>query len=131
MVKFYITLKIESVLGSQLLTLKLQFFKANLHNPYCELYTLFSSSFGDAVIILSIVAGLICLELLGSKNLFQTVNNGSIFYMFTFFTIIMCSTTNLLILFLSFEFIFLPTVYFAYTLGYTKKIDTASRMLIY
>jgi NADH:ubiquinone oxidoreductase subunit 4 (subunit M) len=127
----YITLKIEAILGNQLLTLKLNFFKNNSSLPYTELYTLFSSSFGDAIIILSIVVGLVCLELLGPKNLFQSTNNISIFYFFIFFTIIMCSTTNLLIMFISFEFMFLPTVYFAYTLGYTKKIDTASRMLIY
>ena len=131
MIKFYITLKIESVLGSQILTLKLNFFKQNANIPFIEMYTLFSSSFGDAILILCIIVGLVCLELLGPKNIFQSINNISIFFLFTFFVTIMISTTNLLIMFISFEFIFLPTIYFAYTLGYTKKIDSASKMLIY
>lgn len=41
----------------------------------------------------------------------------------------MVSTNNLLIMFISFEFIFLPTVYFAYTLGYVKKINKATIIL--
>jgi hypothetical protein len=131
LIKFYITLKIESILGDYILTLKLDFFKNNAHLPNVELYTLFSSSFGDGIILLSVFVGIICLELIGAKNVFHTINNVSVFLLFIFFTIIMCSTTNLLIMFISFEFMFLPTVYFAYTLGYTKKIDTASRTLIY
>ena len=131
LLKFYITLKVESVLGVHLLTLKLDFFKQNSHVPYIELYTLFSSSFGDAIIILCLIVGLICLELLGPKNLFNSVNNISIFFLFTIFVVILSSTTNLLIMFIGFEFIFLPTVYFAFSLGYTKKIDNASKMLIY
>ena len=131
LIKFYITLKIESILGDYLLTLKLDFFKTNAHLPNVELYTLFSSSFGDGVILLSVFVGIICLELIGAKNVFHTINNVSVFLLFIFFTIVMCSTTNLLVMFISFEFMFLPTVYFAYTLGYTKKIDAASRTLIY
>lgn len=131
LIKFYVTLKVESVLGDSLLDLKLDFFKQNANAPFAETYTLFSSSFGDAIIILCLIVGLVCLELLGPKNLFQSINNTSIFFLFTIFIVIMTSTTNLLILFISFEFIFLPTIYFAYTLGYTKKIDNASKMLIY
>lgn len=131
LIKFYITLKVESVLGSQLLTLKLNFFKQNSNISFFETHTLLSTSFGDAIVILCLIVGLVCLELLGPKNFFQSVNNLSIFFFFTFFIILMTSTANLLIMFISFEFIFLPTVYFAYTLGYTKKIDNASKMLIY
>lgn len=34
-------------------------------------------------------------------------------------------------MFMSFEFIFLPTMYFAYMLGYSKKIDKSSELLFY
>ena len=43
----------------------------------------------------------------------------------------MVSTNNLLVMFLSFEFLFLPTIYFAYKLGYVKKIDKGTKILFY
>jgi hypothetical protein len=129
--KMYITFKVESIFGMYLHDLQLAFFKNNSNLGYLEYFSILSTSFSDAILILSIVVGLVCLDLLGSKNLFRFVNNISIFFLFTFFVVTMVSTNNLLIMFLSFEFIFLPTVYFAYTLGYSKKIDMAARILFY
>jgi hypothetical protein len=129
--KMYITFKVESIFGMYLHDLQLAFFKNNSNLGYLEYFSILSTSFSDAILILSIVVGLVCLDLLGSKNLFKFVNNISIFFLFTFFVVTMVSTNNLLIMFLSFEFIFLPTVYFAYTLGYSKKIDMAARILFY
>ena len=129
--KFYISLKIECALGVDLLSLKLQFYNKNPNISSIETYMLFSSSFGDAIMVLCLIVGIICLDILGSKNLLNNINNISIFFLFTFFILIMSSTSNLLIMFISFEFIFLPTIYFAFSLGYTKKIDSSSKMLIY
>lgn len=128
--KMYVTFKVESVFGIYLYDVKINFFETNTIK-YLEHFSLLSSSFSDAILILSIVVGLVCLDLLGSKNLFKSINNVSIFFLFTLFVIIMVSTNNLLIMFISFEFIFLPTVYFAYTLGYSKKIDMAAKILFY
>jgi len=130
-VKFYYSLRLEQILGPHLLDLKLNFFCNNNQIPYLEYYAVFSSSFGDAVIILAIITGLICLELLGLKNIFKYINNINIFFIFLSFVIIMVSTSNILIMFLCFEFLFLPTMYFVHKLGYSKKIDNANEILFY
>jgi len=128
--KMYITFKVESIFGMYLYDIQVNFFQANKLG-YLEHFSILSSSFSDAILILSIVVGLVCLDLLGSKDLFKSINNVSIFFLFTLFVLIMVSTNNLLIMFISFEFIFLPTVYFAYSLGYSKKIDMAAKILFY
>lgn len=130
-IKFYFSLKLEQHLGPYLYEIKLNFFKENSTISFFEHFIVFSSSFSDAILILSFLTGLICLELLGLKNLFKNVNNISLFYIFNFFVVIMVTTNNLLIMFISFEFIFLPTMYFVYKLGYSKKIDKANEILFY
>lgn len=128
--KFYFNLKLEGRMGIDLLTIKVDFSTLNPGLGVHEHYCLFSTAFGDGIIMLCFSVGLICIELLGPKNFNQTMLNYNVFYIFLFFIIVMCTTTNLLLMFLSFEFTFIPTVYFAYNLGYTKKIDNASKMLI-
>lgn len=130
-IKFYFSLKLEQHLGPYLYEIKLNFFKENYTVNYFEHFIVFSSSFSDAILILSFLTGLICLELLGLKNLFKNINNISLFYMFNFFVVIMVTSNNLLIMFISFELIFLPTMYFVYKLGYSKKIDKANEILFY
>lgn len=130
-IKFYFSLKLEQTLGPYLYDLKYNFFKENAKFFYYEHFIIFSSSFSDAILILSFITGLICLELLGLKNLFKTINNISLFYIFNFFVVIMVSTSNILVMFLSFEFIFLPTMYFVYQLGYSKKIEKSNEILFY
>ena len=128
-IKFYLTLKLESIFGSQIYNATITFLKDN--PGYLEYFNILTSSFSDAVLLLSLLVGLFCLELLGSKNIFKSINNISIFYLFNLFVTFMVSSSNLLIIFISFEFIFLPTVYFAYMFGYSKKIDIAAEILIY
>lgn len=127
--KLYVALKIENILGPLFYPVKLMFYKENSNLGMLEHFATFSTAFSDAVILLSIIVGMICLDVLGLKNLLKTFSNLTFFFLFNFFVIIMVSTHNLLIMFLSFEFIFLPTVYFAYTLGYSKKIDKATQIL--
>lgn len=130
-IKFYFSLKLEQTLGPYLYDIKYQFFKENTNFFYFEHFIVFSSSFSDAILILSFITGLICLELLGLKNLFKNVNNISLFYIFNFFVVLMVSTSNILIMFISFEFIFLPTMYFVYKLGYSKKVEKSNEILFY
>jgi hypothetical protein len=130
-IKFYFSLKLEQTLGPYLYDIKYQFFKENTNLFYFEHFIVFSSSFSDAILILSFITGLICLELLGLKNLFKNVNNISLFYIFNFFVVLMVSTSNILIMFISFEFIFLPTMYFVYKLGYSKKVEKSNEILFY
>ena len=63
--------------------------------------------------------------------LFNNVYNISIFYIFNCFILIMVSTSNLLVMFLSFEFIFFPTIYYIYKMGYTRKVDKANEIIFY
>lgn len=127
--KLYLSLKLEQGFGPSLYDLKVNFFKENTNYFYSEYFINFSSAFSDSIILLSFITGLICLELLGFKNLFKYLNNISLFYMFNIFVIIMVSTNNVLIMFISFEFIFLPTMYFVYKMGYSKKIEKANKYL--
>lgn len=129
--KFYFSLKLEQHLGPYLYDIKLNFFLDSNINSQIEYFIVFSSSLSDAILILSFITGLICLELLASKNLFKNINNVSLFYFFNIFVTIMVSTNNILIMFISFELIFLPTMYFVYKLGYSNKIDKANSILFY
>lgn len=129
--KFVVALKVENVIGGNIYDLKLAFFKENNNLGYMEIFATVTTAFGDAVLLLALIIGLLCVDLLGSKNLLQNMSNMNVFYFFIFFVTTMVTTNNLLILFISFEFIFLPTVYFAYILGYSKKIDRATEILFY
>jgi len=127
--KFIFSLKLEQVIGLNVYALKYYFFLNNQFN--FQYYIIFNSSFSDAIILLSLITGLICLELLSFKNLFKNISNINIFFLFNIFVIIMVTTNNLLIMFLSFELIFFPTVYFVHKTGYSKKIDKATEILFY
>ncbi len=131
LVKFLLTLKLEQAIGPYLYDVKYLFYMENKNISDLEYYFIFSSSFSDAILLLSIITGIICLELLGYKNLFKHLNNISLFLIFNFFVTIMVSTNNLLIMFLCFEMIFLPTIYFVYILAYSKKSDKSGEYLLY
>lgn len=131
LIKFFLSLKLEQALGPYMYDIKFFFYVDNNNLNFVEHFIVFSSSFSDAILILSFITGIICLELLGFKNLFSSINNVSIFFLFNFFVTIMVSTNNLLVMFISFEFIFLPTMYFVYKLGYSKKIDKVNETLFY
>lgn len=131
MIKLYISLKFEKAVGTALLDIKLDFYKKNNNITSIEYCAVFSSSLSDAVTLLCLITGLVCLDLLGNKNLFKNFNNMMIFLLFNFFVIIMVTTPNLLLMFLAFECIFLPTVYFVFELGYMKKTEKAGIALFY
>ena len=130
LIKLYISLKLEKSIGISLYEIN-QYIFINKDNFYLKYVNVFSSSFSDAVLLLCFITGIVCLDILGSKNLLKNVNNLSIFYIFNIFVTIMVSSNNLLIMFLSFEFIFLPTLYFVFKTGYSKKIDKAGQILLY
>jgi len=128
-IKLYLSFTIEGILKSLILQEKLNFYKNNKDIQHLEHFVVFSSAFSDIIILLSVIIGLICLDILGPKNYFDNISNNGIFYLFNVFVIIMASTNNLLIMFICFECIFLPTVFFAYKFGYSKKIDKAALTL--
>ena len=87
--------------------------------------------FSDVIVLLSYFSGLFCMYLLGDRDFLKSIANVPYFCIFIVITNIMVYTENLLVMFLSFEFIFLPTIYFAYSLGYVKKSDKAAKILLY
>jgi hypothetical protein len=129
LLKIYLSFTIESIMKNFVLQEKLKFYKENKSIELLEHFAVFSSAFSDIIILLSVIIGLLCLDILGSKNYFKNINNNSIFYFFNLLVIIMASTNNLLLMFICFDFIFLPTVFFAYKFGYSKKIDKAAAIL--
>lgn len=99
-----------------------------LFTPIFELNT---SLLSDAVILLAFSSGLICLYLLGEKNLSGYMSNLSIFAIFLVAIIAMVYTTNLLVMFIGFECLFLPTLYFVYSHGYVQRADKTLKILLY
>lgn len=96
--------------------------------PVFELNT---SLLSDAVILLAFSSGLVCLYLLGEKNLSSYMSNLSIFAIFLVAIIAMVYTTNLLVMFIGFECLFLPTLYFVYSHGYVQRADKTLKILLY
>ncbi len=90
-----------------------------------------SSSLSDVIILLAFSSGLVCLYLLGEKNLAKYLSNISIFAIFLVAIIFMVYTTNLLVMFLGFECLFLPTLYFVYSHGYVQRVDKTMKILLY
>ena len=79
--------------------------------------------FSDAVVFLAIFLSLFCWVLLSERSLLENYFNLSYFTVFIFFTTNMVYSVNLLHMFLFFEFLFLPSLYFVYILGYSKRVD--------
>jgi hypothetical protein len=126
--KFYFSLILEKCYGPELLEEKIQFYENNKQVMF-DFFCIFSSSLGDAIYLLCVTTGIICLDLLGNKDFFKKINNINIFYIFTLMVIIMTGTNNLFIMFICFELLFLPTIYFVFDLGYMKKTEKAGLSL--
>lgn len=94
-------------------------------------FNLNNSILSDVVVLLAFSSGLVCLYLLGEKNLSKYLSNISIFAIFLVATIFMVYTTNLLVMFLGFEFLFLPTLYYVYSHGYVQRVDKTLKILLY
>jgi len=128
--KFYFSLVLEKLYGPSLLEDKIKFYENN-KNVVFDFFCVFSTSLGDAICLLCITTGIICLDLLGNKDFYKKINNTNIFYIFTLIVIIMTTSNNLLIMFISFELLFLPTIYFVFDLGYMKKTEKAGSSLFF
>ena len=100
------------------------------YSNYLSIFSFDNIGFSDSIVLLSIISGLVCIVLLGDKNIYANFSNITYFSFFMLATIFMVYTNNLLVLFLSFEFIFIPTIYFVYKLGYVKKTDKAVKYLL-
>lgn len=90
-----------------------------------------NSILSEVIILLAFSSGLVCIYLLGEKNLSGYLSNISIFSIFLVAIIFMVYTTNLLVMFLGFECLFVPTLYFVYSHGYVQRVDKALKILLY
>lgn len=89
------------------------------------------SLLSDVIILLAFSSGTVCIYLLGEKKLSKYISNLSFFSFFFVAIILMVYTMNLLVMFISFEFLFLPTLFFVYSHGYVQKTDKTLKMLLY
>lgn len=94
------------------------------------MFELNNSLLSDSIILLAFSSGLVCLYLLGEKNLSKHFSNLSIFSIFLVAIVAMVYTTNLLVMFIGFECLFLPTLYFVYTHGYVQRADKTLKILL-
>jgi NADH:ubiquinone oxidoreductase subunit 4 (subunit M) len=93
--------------------------------------TINGSILSDVVTLLALSSGLVCLYLLGDKNLVKHTSNLNIFSVFFLAILTMVYTSNLLVMFVSFEFLFLPTLYFVHSHGYVQRVDKTLKILLY
>ena len=90
-----------------------------------------SSILSDVVLLLGFFSGLVALALLGEKSITKFLPNSLLFSFFFIATALMVYTTNLLVMFISFELLFLPTLYFVYFHGYVQRTDKTLKILFY
>jgi formate hydrogenlyase subunit 3/multisubunit Na+/H+ antiporter MnhD subunit len=99
--------------------------------PYTPLVNLNGSLLSDVVILLAFSSGMVCLYLLGEKNISNYLSNLGFFCIYFVAIILMVYTTNLLVMFISFELLFLPTLFFVYSHGYVERADKTLKILLY
>ncbi len=99
--------------------------------PEIGLVNFNGSILSDVVVLLALSSGLVCLYLLGEKNLTKNISNLSFFAIFFVAILIMVYTVNLLVMFITFELLFLPTLYFIYSHGYVERVDKTLFILLY
>lgn len=109
--------------------LNLRFFRTTIYLIYSMLPTNINI-FGDTLILLCITTLMISWVFLSERYI--ALNSFSNFYFFIFiiFTANMVYADNLLVMFIFFEFIFLPSLFFVYILGYAKKVEKTIKYLL-
>lgn len=88
------------------------------------------NSFSDTLIFLSLITTIVSWIYLSERYLMHSVFNIFYFIIFIICTVLMTSTNDLFTMFLYFEFLFLPSLYYVYYLGYSKKVDATVGFLL-
>lgn len=88
------------------------------------------SIFGDTLVLLCITTLIVSWVFLSERYLFLNSYNTIYFFIFIIFTLNMVYADNLLIMFLFFELIFVPSLFFVYMLGYSKKVEKTIKYLL-
>lgn len=109
-----------------------QIYKTNLTLlPNFPTLNFSGSILSDVIVLLALSSGLVCIYLLGEKNITKYCSNLSFFSFFFVAILLMVYTVNLLVMFISFELLFLPTLYFVYSHGYVERVDKTLKILLY
>lgn len=100
-------------------------------NQILEHNIFFSFNFlGDNLILLCIIVLGISWVFLSERFLSTNIHSILYFFIFIVLTINMVYSDNLIVMFVFFEFIFLPSLYFVYMLGYAKKVEKTIKYLL-
>lgn len=79
--------------------------------------------FGDTLICLALFITTVSWIYLGERYMLNNIFFVMYFFVFIIGTIGMVSTTNLLVMLVFFELIFLPSLFFVYKFGYSDKVE--------
>lgn len=90
----------------------------------------FLTMFSDTLIILAFAVTVVSWVYLSERFLFRMSFNIFYFSIFGLCTLNLVYTPNLLLLFIYFELLFLPSLYFVYQYGYAKKVDKTISFLL-
>jgi NADH-quinone oxidoreductase subunit M len=93
-------------------------------------YKNYTSIFSDTLVLLAIIVTIISWVFLSERYLMKTFFFVVYFLVFIICTINMVYTTNVLVMFIFFEFIFLPSLFFVYQFGYSKKVEKTIAYLL-
>lgn len=90
----------------------------------------FYNYFSDVIVCLSMSVTIISWTYLSERFMYKSHFYILYFYIFVLCTINMVYTSNLATMFVFFEFIFLPSLFFVYQFGYSKKVDKTVSYLL-
>lgn len=91
---------------------------------------LVTNPFSDVLVILSLLVTCISWIYLSERYLYKTTSASAYFLIFVVLTVNMCFSNNLLTMFIFFELLFVPSLFFVYRYGYAKKIDKTIHFLL-
>lgn len=112
-------------------SLKLYLLALSKLNLYVDGLLLSGSCFSEVLILLALLITIISWVYLSERYLYKNIFFLFYFFIFVITTINMVYTTNLLVMFIFFEFIFLPSLFFVYQFGYAKKVEKTVGFLLF
>lgn len=93
-------------------------------------YSLYATYFSDVLVLLALIITLIAWIYLSERYLHTNSFFIFYFFIFTVITVNMVYTNNLLMIFVFFELLFLPSLFFVYKFGYAKKVEKTIGFLL-
>lgn len=112
--KFYLNFKISS----------------STFNFKSTCYTVYSGYFSDVLVLLSVIITIITWIYLSERYQHHQAYHVFYFFIFISLTANMVYSTNFLSVFIFFELLFLPSLYFVYKFGYAKKVEKTINFLL-